>query len=77
MNTELNTIETNVTPAAVVSKPKRERGRPRFDERYTTKTARARLKELGEKPYSQKYLKLTVLELVAAIDEIEARASLQ
>jgi hypothetical protein len=80
MNTALNVSETNVSiiPAAIVNTtPKRGRGRPRLDERYTTKSARARLKELGEKPYSAKYKGLGVLELVAAIDEIERRPSIQ
>jgi len=81
MNTALNAVETNVSviPAAIIgnSEPKRGRGRPRLDERYTTKTARAKLKALGEKPYSAKYKGLGVLALVAAIEEIEARASVQ
>jgi hypothetical protein len=79
MNTALNVSETNVSiiPAAIVNTPKRGRGRPRLDERYTTKSARARLKELGEKPYSAKYKGFGVLELVAAIDEIERRPSIQ
>ena len=79
MNTVLNTVETNVSVIlpTIVSEPKRGRGRPRLDARHTTQTARARLKALGEKPYSTKYKGLGVLELVAAIDEIEGRPSIQ
>jgi hypothetical protein len=65
----LNTHTHEQLPPEALQMPKR-RGRP-VKEGWTVKKCRARIKELGAKPYGKDCLKLKLPQLIAYVEDLE------
>lgn len=71
MNTTMNSAPHTFVPAAVLQEPKR-RGRP-LKAGWTVKKCRARIKELGAKPYGKDCAKLDLAGLITYVEGLEAK----